>query len=65
MPGKFDEVLIFNYGRKTVKVDIPNKYDNAVRMAEFLNMVRQNLLERGTLVTEDAPEPEEARAAAF
>lgn len=65
MPGKFDEILIFTYGRKTLKIKIPNKFEHTLHIAEYLNWARSGLLERGTLVTEDATEPEEARAAAF
>lgn len=64
-PLKFDEILIFHFGRKTIKINVPNKYENTLRMAEFLNWARQGLLERGTLIRDDEPGPEEARAAAF
>ena len=44
MPGKFDEVLIFGYGRKIVKIKVPNKFEHTLRIAETLNRMKQDRL---------------------
>lgn len=64
--GKFDEIVTFGYGRKTIKLKVPNPPEHAFRIAEFLNWARKGLIERGTLASEqDTPQPKEDRAAAF
>ena len=67
MRGKYDEQLQFHYGRKTIKIKVPNPPTHTLRIAEFLNWARGGLLQRGTLVSDEMMETEEdsGRATAF
>ena len=65
-PGKFAEILRFQYGRKDIQIKVRNSPSHAIDIAGFLNAVRERLLTQGAVIEPDAPvEIAETRAAAF